>query len=240
MVESMRRSVSGGLRGMGHQLEAFVKGMDLGDQGDMARVHGQIARDMHEAVMDAYATNVEGQRKVPSYQRQSRLAGHLGRMVRRRDFVQSDASGIGLGLPTAVMDKEAAHWNRMNFGAGQAAGDQPGPYPIRLFGETVATAELPSGPSKPFVLPKGFFIQGGRAVAPQADFRGSGSEGPFVVSRKSPYRPAVTSGIRGRHFMEAGLEVMAEQLPIRYADLLNEWVQRGGDAARAISSTITT
>lgn len=238
LIKTMQRALAGGARGAGRQLEAFAKGMTMDVEGDMARVHGEVAAEMRAAVAGRYAETVEAQRRVPPYARSSRRSGYLGRAIRRPDLVTSDASGIGF-INEASMNKEAAHWRRLNFGAGDAAGEQPAAVPIRLFGENVGEASLPYGPSPAFSLPKGFFIQGGQAVAPRSSYRGGGSVGAFTPSRRSPYRPAVTAGIRGRHFLEAGLEVVGEQLPRRYSDLLNEWVQRGGERARAISEIVT-
>lgn len=238
IAEAIRRAVAEGYKGIGNQLEAFVKGMDIGAKGDMQKAHVAVAEVMRQAVSDAYEANVESVRKVPSYQRSNRNAGHLGRVIRRRDLVRASSDGIAF-INESALRTEASHWLRLNFGAGEAAGPQPGPTPIRLFGEAVLNAQLPFGAQQAFILPKGFFIQGGQAVFPTASHRGFGSSAPFYPSRRSPYRPAVTAGIRGRHFMEAGLEAMARQLPIEYTDLINEWIQRGGRKARAVTNTVT-
>lgn len=231
----MRRAVEQGYTGIGRQLEAFVKGMDVGAKGDMTKIHVEVAALIRTAVRDRYDENVEAQRLTPSYRRFNRQSGGLERVLSRADLARADYEGIQF-INEAAMNKEAAHWRRLNFGAGDIAGAQPGPYPIRLFGQAVEHASLGIGPSEGFVLPKGFFIHGGKARTPNAGYRGAGTVGPFIPHNKSPYQPAVTVGIRGRHFLEAGLEVMAAELPRRYTDLLNEWVQRGGRKARAVTS----
>ena len=229
VARALERAVNEGLKGVGDQLEKFGEAMKVQPTQDMDRAHQDIAENMRQAVRSAYETNVENVRKVEPYTRSSRLSGHLSRVVRRKDLVTADAAGISF-VDQNVMDKEAAHWRRLNFGAGEQAGPQSQPHPLRLFGEVLGTASLGEGPSRAFVLPKGFFIQGGKAVLPHSKYRGAGSEGRFVASRKSPYHPAVTVGIRGRQFLDAGLEVLERELPIRYSDLLNEWVQRGWES----------
>lgn len=237
IANSIRRALADEATGVGKLLEAFVAGMDVGAKGDMARVNGQIAADVRQAVRDAYDETVESQRKVEPYPRFNRLSGHLGRVIRRNDLVQSDHTGIAF-INKGALDKEAEHWRRLNFGAGEAAGSQPAPRSVRLFGQAVVNISLPYGPSPAFVLPKGFFLRDGVLTPPSATFRGQGTRRPFYPNRKSPYEPAVTAGIRGRHFLEAGLEVMEREFPIRYADLLNEWILRGGRKAKAVSGVL--
>jgi hypothetical protein len=223
-------------RGANRALEAFVEGMSVGAKEDMRKVHVAIAKEMRASVQDAYARTVLGARKVPTYRRFNRFQGQLFRLVRRNDLVRADEYGISY-INAAAMDKEAAHWRRLNFGAGAAAGEQPGPFTIRLFGQAEINVDFGEAqrPSPAFVLPRGFFLQGGQWQRPNAGLRGHGSIGAFYPDRMSPYRPRVTEGIRGRHFLEAGLEVLERELPIRYADLLNLWIQAGGRKARAIS-----
>jgi hypothetical protein len=233
IIRALRDALARGAVGINQQVVAFLRGMDVSNPADRAAANADLAQAMREATIGAYEETVEAARKVPTYDRPGRRAGYLGRVVRRPDLVRSDADGIRF-LNPAAMDKEAAHWRRLNFGAGDAAGTPPGPVPLRLFGETVAHVQLPFGVSPAFSLPKGFFVKGGKASIPNANFRGVGSEGTFAPSRRSPYRPAITAGIRGRHFLEAGLDALSTQLPIRYTDLLNEWIQRGGKEARAI------
>lgn len=219
------------------QFRAFAAGMDVGAKGDLTKVHKAIAQNAREAIQDAYIANVESVRKTDSYQRSSRLSGRLERVMRRRDLVRGDAEGVHF-ISESVLDKEAAHWRRMNFGAGGVAGPARESVPIRLFGETLARADFGLGPSPAFKLPKGFFLQGGGAVLPHPDYRGAGSVAPFVPSRRSPYRPAVTVGIRGRHFLEAGLDSVAYDFPIKYADLMQDWILRGSRKAKAIKRVV--
>lgn len=235
IADGIRNSVADGYVGMNRQLEAFLKGMDIGAKGDMQRVNRQVAAQARQAVVESYERNVEAVRRVPSYQRFNRRSGYLGRVVRRRDLVSADSQGVYF-LPEDSLDKEAAHWRRLNFGAGDEAGGGYYAYPLRLFGQTLGDLSFDMGPSPAFSLPKGFFIQGGKAVVPNSSYRGQGSVGKFIPSRRSPYQPAITEGIRGRHFLEAGLEAISIGVEVGYADLMNEWIQRGGRKARAVTS----
>ncbi len=235
---AIRRAVAEGLTGAGGILKAFVAGMDIGAKGDMAKVNRLVAAETQVAVEAAYASNVEAVRATPAYSRYDRRSGYLGRVIARRDFVTSDYTGIRLGN-RGSLDKEAAHWRRLNFGAGADAGPGVPDVPLRLFGETIGTLSLPYGPSPAFSLPKGFFVgPGGKMRIPNSNFRGGGGSAAFYPNRKSPYEPRVTDGIRGRHFLEEGLEEMAYQIEARYADLLNEWVQRGSRKAKAVANAL--
>lgn len=231
---SLRRAVEQSFEGAGRQIKAFLAGMDVGAKGDMQKTNSLVAADMREAVVTAYENNVEAVRATPSYTRFNRRSGYLGRVIRRRDLATATPTRIQF-IDEGALNKEAEHWRRLNFGAGQAAGPQPAPIPLRVFGETIDTLQLPYGPSAPFVLPKGFFVGASGGLEIPQSGRGGGA---FYPNRKSPYTSRVTKGIRGRHFLEAGLEVMGVQLGVRYADLLNEWVQRGGRKAQAISRAV--
>lgn len=235
IVRAIEEAVESAVKGSTNMVIAFARGMEVGAKGDMAKTNRLVAKEAHAAVEDAYARNVEAVRRTPSYARYDRRSGYLGRVIRRPDFVSSDHSGIQYGNEAALY-KEAEHWRRLNFGAGAAAGPQDPAIPLRLFGETVGSLGLGHGPSPAFSLPKGFFLNAsGKLGIPNANLRGSGAAGEFYPNRKSPYTPRVTEGIRGRHFLEEGLEEMAVQIEVRYADLLNEWVQRGGRKAKAVA-----
>lgn len=237
VARSLRQVVADAGDTASRSFRAFAAGMDVGAKGDLAQVHRRIAANARDAIRAEYEYEVDSVRTVEPYKRFNRLSGQLGKVVRRRDLVRGDAEGVHF-IDAGTLDKEAAHWRRVNFGAGSQAGEQPAPIPIRLFGEALQMASFDIGPSRGFSLPKGFFIQGGRAVIPNSNYRGAGSVGPFIPNRKSPYRPAPTEGIRGRHFLEAGLESMRHDFPNMYADLLAEWIARGSRKAKAIQRVL--
>lgn len=231
---AIRQAVSEGLVGIGNQLEAFVAGMDIGAKGDLQRAHVKVAAEMRSAVRAAYGSRVNLREPM---RRSGRLSGALGRVINRNDLARATPQGIEF-LREDVFNKEAAHWGRINFGAGAAAGDQEAPVPLRIFGEEIGTASLAGRASPAFSLPKGYFIEDGRARMPNPSFRGGGGTSNFIPNRRSPYTPAVTAGIRGSHFLERGLDAAAKELPIQYTNMLNDWVARGGRKARAVESVI--
>lgn len=224
-------------------LLAFAAGAEIGAKGEMGRIHQTVATDVRTAVRTAYEKNVEAVRLTPAYTRFQRRSGYLSRVLDRSDLARGDANGIEF-VNTAALDTEAAHWRRLNFGAGQNAGSSISEFPLRLFGQTLAVLEFGIGPSAPFTLPPGFF---GNFDAPNKELRGRGTIQPFYPAmssgalgiRKSPYQPSETSGIRGRHFLEEGLAVMATELPIMYEDMINGWIQKGGRKAKAIQQLRT-
>lgn len=220
------------------QAASFIAGMNVGAKGDLTRVHREIASDVRTAVRAAYATEVEAKRGAAPYKRTSRLSGHLGRVVKRNDLARGDAGGVSF-VPYVAWDKEAAHWRRMNFGAGQRAGDQPGPTQLRVFGQQIGILSLGLGPSPAFSLPPGFFVTpGGKNVLPDPGLRGQGSHEAFYPNRKSPYTGQVTAGIQGRHFLEPGLEAIALGVRTKYPNMVQAWINAGGRKAKAIRKVV--
>lgn len=236
VAQALRRAIDLGYAESNRVLAAFASGMTVGARGDMEKIHVAVAREMRTAVRNAYDTTVEAERIVPAYKRYSRLSGGLGRAIRRNDLVRADPDGIHF-INSDAMKTEAAHWKRLNFGAGNRAGAEEAAVPLRLFGETLAYLDFGIGPQAPFALPAGFFNQGGKAVMPNSSYRGGGSVGSFFPNRKSPYHPAMTEGIRGRHFLEVGLQVAAEELDRRYTQQVQDWIDAGGRKARAIAKS---
>lgn len=238
IARAIREAVANSLEGTTKVVAAFLKGMEVGAKGDLTKVNKRVAEDAHDAAIASYEANVEAVRATPAYPRFNRRSGYLGRVVRRKDFVGSDHTGVQYGNEYALY-KEAEHWRRLNFGAGAAAGPRSPAIPLRLFGEQVDTLSLDYGPSKPFSLPKGFFFtSAGKLEIPRDRYRGGGASRAFYPNRKSPYTPRMTEGIRGRHFLEEGLQAMATSIEVRYADLLNEWIQKGGRKAKAVASVV--
>lgn len=222
--KGLQRALDNGLGRMNAQLDRFGREMERGTKGDMLKIHREVAKAMRKEVVDAYDARVgHGAALHGRIDRSGRNPGALRRAISRQDLALATSDGIEF-INEGRLSKEAAHWRRINFGAGEQAGAQPGPVPLRIFGETVGVMGLGIGASPAFILPKGFFIQGGRAVIPQAAYRGARVSAPFVPSRRSPYTPAVTAGIRGQHFLEVGLDVAARELPLKYSDLLTRRV----------------
>lgn len=218
----------------------------------LARIHEDIARDAQHAVINAFEARFGG---ADHYRAgQNRLSGKLSPTLRRSDLILATRDGIQY-MNRAALDRGAAHWYRLNFGA-QPAGRQrdAAPYTIRFDGQSLGVLSLAANrPSRSFKIPRGIWLAGSRPVAPG----GRGTAQFYTVkwfyqnvntfspktfkegftelaegSRKRAKRnigtvpwmnPKVTRGIRGAHFFDAGVKVIARELPLQYSGLLLAW-----------------
>lgn len=234
---NMRKAVARGAQGSGKAFAAFVRASEIGDGSDIADKHQKIAHQMKTAVLKEYDATVEA-RKKQSYVTATRLSGRMRSALNNDIHYESDAGGIHF-INGPAMSKEAAHWKRLNFGAAprqnEAAGSRR--VPLRLFGRSLFNIGFRIGPQPAFMLPAGFF-RGTAPGVPSAEFRGAQTGNPFFVNSKSPYQPELASGIEGRHFLEAGIDVMAKEMGPAYEDLLRKWVQGGGPKKKVIKQTV--
>jgi hypothetical protein len=180
-----------------------------------------------------------------------RLTGGLQRAVRSDKFAYSDAHGIYFAN-TQVLNDEAKHWARLNFGAGKAAG-KGGPNGVfrlrfddRVIGPPVGFRDKP----RPgFSMPAGIFFDGdGNASIPRHEFSGASTGNEFrpgavtlvkTVTRGGPGAKATvrikkrlpTVGIKARHYLDAGLQGLEDRFPIEYKIYFDERMAEASEKA---------
>lgn len=126
----------------------------------------QVARDARNATIAAYQSRV----KESTYRAgQNRLVYALIKALQREDWAFGTSTGVIFGN-TAVLDVEAAHWHRLNFGAGAAGKEtQPRNGPMyfsldpRASGAhgTLVVSDFGlrgESPSPAFTMPTGVFV----------------------------------------------------------------------------------
>lgn len=211
----------------------------------LARVHELVANEARAAVLDKYERTI-GSNGHPIYRKgQNRLTGRIEQALQRPDVIRAQRDGIIFGN-VAVLDAVAAHWRRLNFGAGsrgQSRGQQPAP--LMLEGQRIGLLRFGIGPSPAFDMPSGIFFEGNTPVQfggkNQAFYplgmaieklRKSGMSardraGLGVNSFVASKHP--TAGITGAHFFEAGLFVLGQRLPGEYLKLAKQWITEAAD-----------
>lgn len=231
-VGAVIRSVKSGTVGSTRAVAAFAAALEksMGDLSEVKTAHETVAAQMREAVQARYQETVEAKKRVPSYRAgQGRLPGALGDAISHPSLVEVTGRDI-FYVDTQRMNKEAAHWQRLNYGAGPAATTRPATFPLRLDSALLGRLKLGGAPRPNVLLPKGFFLEGGKKVSPSSTYRGN-SMHPFY-----PVGPPVfmeTAGIQGRQFLDAGVETLARELPRQYDRLLNKWIDAGAAAGQA-------
>jgi len=207
---------------------------------ELRAAYNAVAFAGQQAVLRAYDRNVEQPRIVGSYARHNRLSGELEPALEDPKFYSANADGILFGNQR-LLDQRARHWRRLNFGAGsRSVRIQPSQGVLRIYGANVGVLRLVRRKSPGFQLPPGVFIgRDGKPSRPGSAF--SLSDYQRQVSRNrvrtgrgfsalnttaSQFRPAPsavakelglrwlpTKGIAARHFIDAGLPVIARRLP---------------------------
>jgi hypothetical protein len=221
-------------------LAAFIKALGNGVEGiepEMAKANRQIAAEAQAAILEAYeaqSKHTPAYRTSPVQARNRRYAGGILRGILQDNFVSSDARGIYIG-DTGRLDAGARQWRRLNYGAGGAAGGTAETFNLR-WSNIELMLEEPGSARPPFRIPAGRWF--GAAFYPSSELkvitpfgatsRGTRGRNPFADSRRQEAR--MTRGIRGQHWIAAGLRSVAENAPEAYSTILRKlWAQ--GDKA---------
>lgn len=238
LTQNVINAMQRGAKGSGNIFRAFGKGLEVnfGDDADVAEAHKTVAAHMLEATRKAYHLDVEGSKTYHAYEREGRLHGGMRRALADDSQALGTARGIFF-VNRSVFAKEAKHWKRLNFGAGGIAGSPKPRVPLKVLGRSLFNVGFRAQADRPFFLPPGFFLnpETGAWVGPSGKHPTPSTQ--FSVSlTKSTYTPQLTRGIKGRHFLEAGVNVLAEELGLEYARLLKKWLGEADERARAVQS----
>lgn len=213
--------------GVGQALETAFKALEeaLGNASAarpyMRAANAALADDIQAAILDAYDENVAAKKHFPSYRvgetnskgEPSRYSGGaLRRALSKPSMVNSSANRVQF-IDVGLLDREAKHWYRLNYGAGSAPGRAQPVYDWQLGGQSLGQLTLRDPPSGPFSIPHGIWSTGEGGLPP-----GFYPRGPSNIP---------TKGIGARRFLDAGFEKFSERFPIVYGDLLQQFVDDG-------------
>lgn len=195
----------------------------------LAKAHADIATEAQLAILETYdhhLKNTPDYRTDPNHARNRRYSGGILRGILADDnFVSSDADGIYLG-DISALDSAARQWRRLNWGAGSDAGDAITEFTFRL-SSSRGTFSEGGHPSPGFTLPAGRWIGG--AFYPYSELTEvdeqqarSVAGGKDSAYRKTYGKPVPTRGIKGMHFMAAGIEVVADEIGRAYNNVFKD------------------
>lgn len=191
------------------------------DSARKQRLHDAIGRRGQQAVLNSYAQVVTARKRTASYRTTGRSRRYAGGALRRaiasHEFYEATPDGLNF-IRRSVLDREAKHWHRLNFGAGARGGGGRTAYQIRWGGLVAATIGFDDGPSKAFGMPEGFFR--GPEGAPVPWGAAATSSQPFFATGRKQRFP--TQGIAARRFLDTGVGAVAKLLPRAYQDYYRE------------------
>lgn len=232
------------------QLQAFFEQIATGPgQEAAARAHAELAHEMRGAVRRSWG---QARRKlrpaVYSPRRSSRFSGGMQRIMDSDYLVQSDARGVRLG-PIAEMDRDAAQWARIEFGALPRGEGAHRAFPVRFSNLPTIEFTLEESARPGYGLPVAQG-PGGRVLLPT--WKGPGGE----IQRRNPgdrsgalyplpgsRQELPTRGNVGFHVLEAGIARFFERFPVVYGDLFREVLpssQRVGRPPRGLERHTVT
>lgn len=219
----------------------------------MFRRLGELGQQAMVRSYDQLVTRREGPASASHYRRgQGRLAGGILRQaLSNGSFFTATADGLNFG-DTNFLDAEAAHWHRINFGAGARGAGDAVDFPVS-FGASVGTLGLEEGPSPGFALPPGVWLgPNGHVVRHGAAPRGAdqffpgfawakaGDGGGYTSAgsryglngtirrskiRSQPAAMRPTQGIEAANFMNAGIAKIAQNIPDLYRAYVEDLIE---------------
>jgi hypothetical protein len=173
-----------------------------------------LAHDMANTAIEVATSNLK-RPNAPSRIGGSspRFPGFLAKALQKAYIPLQDGVQINLD----VLNSEAQHWARINYGAGEAAGSNP------FSVEALSGAEgLLAGPRDAFNIPRGFWTGDAAGGGFKYKFGESTGQyffpGSWYMARVQP-----TKGIQGKHFIEASLLVAEARFPQIVESRIAKW-----------------
>lgn len=222
-VKACGTAVDGQLRTMAHAFDS------RNDSAEFRQIHQRVGDLAQQSVLRSYDQLVTARERPASKTHyragQNRLPLTLRKALGRKDFFEATPQGIRWGNVT-MLDTQARHWYRINFGARPAGTGSHARFQVRFNNLVLASLGYDEPPSPPFFLPPGFWLgpegREGRNVKrlgqdqfyPGAPLGHGGLKGQRFGRRQRVRR---TLGIKEKNFLDAGLRTIATEFPKGYA-----------------------
>lgn len=252
MVEMVQEAVSrqsGAVDGMLSTMAGTFADMQVSHPEMFQRAHEDVGR----AAMNSVASGFRQRRfKRPAgrYRDRStdRLTGRLGKALSGSALsahVEATPTSLSV-LNVSLLDREAGHWRRLNFGAGGGSVEgiiAPQKFPIDWNGTVVGVLGLDPDPQPKFRMPKGFWLDGGNRVPSSPDRLGMDQfflpgmvSGKGVRGRAGGDNRRFTRGIGSRNFVDAGVRRLSNELPRAYATIYSDLFASARDELEAVAA----
>lgn len=148
--------------------------------------------------------------------RDKRFSGGMQKIMDSDYLAVATARGVEFG-PVALMDRDAAQWARLNFGAGHRGQGSSERFPVRF--SNLPTLEFVfEEPARPgYGLPVGGF------KGPDGRWQGKGQGIPTgaFYPKTGAKQEFPTEGNVGFYFLDAGIRAFFRDLPVVYGELFD-------------------
>lgn len=188
---------------------------------DMLRINTEIARQAQAAVVAGYRSRLP--RQSIGYNAGSRQTGRLGPALASESMLEGTSPRVISFINTDHLNQAASHWYRVNYGSigpnlTAPGGQKSETFTVNLNGRPFIVLRDDRAPSRANFLPANFFF----------------IKGPtnMLIASRGPAENARAKGARPAHFIDLGLEVVAEEFPRRYQAFFNTYAKTAiGEAA---------
>lgn len=226
---------------------------------EFSRAHERLAKAGQRSILRSYDQTVT-RRKGPAGRsnyradaagRNRRYAGGLLRKaLASPQMIYWDERSLAL-INVSLLDREAAHWARLNAGAGPAGRGSRRTFQVQFGSLVVGAIGIDMTPSSAFFIPRGYWWAPGEGpYSPNATRRGMDEFYPIKTGPKKRNNPGdntskvrfkartagdqnrlegpsyqrrrPTRGIQARNFLDAGAATVAKELGPTYEQLYRD------------------
>lgn len=217
----LNRTQAGTLRGATGYISEFARLVNTkaGSKKDIRQANERLVKAGQAASLKRYdqrraASDTPGQYRMSA----GRISGgRLRRAIASKGFISFDANSIGIGN-VAKLNKEAAHWARINWSAGPQQGNSP-QIRLRFDDRIVATIAADRRPAPLWNIPQGAYFNSVGEM--HINTRGAGMSAGPIKAAHNPY-----------HFIEAGFQEIAVRFGPEYETMMFGWLQKSGQEAK--------
>ncbi len=243
-IKAQGAAVDGQLRAMAHAFDS------RNDREEFRAIHQRVGALAQDSVLRSYdqlVTAREGPASRTHYRAgQDRLPKTLRYALARPNFFEATADGLRW-VNVAMLNREAVHWGRINFGARGAGEGSTAEFEV-TFNNLVVGFLAYNEPARPgFSIPPGFWMGSeGQRVAAGANARGAdrffpAGQRPAGIGglkgqahgRRQQWRQ--TAGIEAKNFLDAGLLTIGKQFPLGYEQYYKKIVSKFTTGQRQIA-----
>lgn len=209
-----------------HEVEKFIaeltRQMGKIPANKRETANRRIGKAAEDGLRRGYAMR-SNNRNLPPYRGGAgRNPGALSGVISREGVhFHADSQGVSF-LDEDLLTREASHWRRINFGAGDTS--VPKSFPVRPPGRRTSgqaiKLQVPASPQDAFIMPRGRFKDPSSGQFQSFGEPGTGHFYPFrsVLLRGGP-RPRRAS-IQASHFVDEGVRAMATEMSKSYDTMM--------------------
>ncbi len=238
-IKAAGTAVDGQLRTMAHAFDS------RNDREEFRAIHqrvGELAQDSVLRSYDQLVTAREGPASRLHYRSgEDRLPNTLRRALARPNLFEASPDGLRW-INVAMLNREAAHWHRINFGARSAGGGSNAEFEVTFNNLVVGFLAYNEPASPGFSLPPGFWMD---SEGNRVPFRRAGAADRFFPASQRPAgfrgpasKARQTAGIEAKNFLDAGLRRIGEEFPLGYEQHYKKIVNKLSTGQRRISVPI--